>query len=403
MSEFTEHKPSVGNTAEVFLAFLRLGLSSFGGPIAHLAYFRTEFVERRGWLSESQFGQLLAICQFVPGPASSQLGFCIGLLRSGWLGALSAFLAFTMPSALLLIAFASMLPMLSDPVGAAAIHGLKLVACAVVADAVLGMAKNLCPDMPRRAIDVLTLATLLIVSSVTVQLSVIILAAFAGAFVLRNIPVPGKTDKIKISYGLGIGGLFIFLFVALLIGLPLFATSKPEYISVAESFYRSGALVFGGGHVVLPLLQDAVVTPGWVSADQFLAGYGASQAIPGPMFAFSAYLGSLLSQGGNTWLMVAVALSFMFLPGFLLASGVLPFWRVVSTYPIVGRAIAGVNAAVVGLLAATLYNPIFSTGINNISDLAIALVAFGLLVVWRVSPLLVVVWCVSASVLRLWF
>lgn len=402
MIETMDKNENAGSPIEVFFAFLKLGLTSFGGPIAHLGYFRTELIERRGWLSDNQFGQLLAICQFLPGPASSQLGFCIGLLRAGWLGAFLAFLAFTLPSAVLLIAFAASFPMLSGPVGAAAIHGLKLVACAVVADAVLGMAKKLCPDAPRQAIAVLALATLLIVSSAIVQLLVVVFAALAGALLLRDIAAPENTHQLPLSYGAGVGVLFILIFVGLLVGLPFFATAKPEVLSVAEAFYRAGALVFGGGHVVLPMLQDTVVTSGWVTPDQFLAGYGASQAIPGPMFAFSAYLGSVLSQGESVWLMAVVALCFMFLPGFLLVIGVLPFWRAVSHNSTTSRAIAGANAAVVGLLGAALYNPIITSGITSLSDLAIAVVAFGLLAIWRLSPVVVVVWCVVASVLRLW-
>lgn len=388
---------------EVFFTFLKLGLTSFGGPIAHIGYFRTEFVGRRGWLSDSQFGQLLAICQFLPGPASSQLGFCIGLLRTGWLGALTAFLAFTLPSALLLIAFAAVLPMLSGPMGTAAIHGLKLVACAVVADAVLGMSKTLCPDTPRKTIAILALATLLTVSSAVVQLLVVVLAALAGVLFLGNISIPGNETKIQISFGPRVGGVLLLLFAVLLIGLPIFSTASPTLASVAGVFYRAGALVFGGGHVVLPLLQDSVVATGWMTPDQFLAGYGGAQAIPGPMFAFSAYLGSILSQGNAPWLMATTALIFMFLPGFLLVTGVLPLWQAVSHNPAAGRAIAGVNAAVVGLLGAALYNPIFLSGIAVSSDLAIVAIAFGLLVIGRLSPIAVVAWCVVACVGRLWF
>ncbi|WP_321493541.1 chromate efflux transporter [uncultured Desulfobacter sp.] len=388
---------------EVFFTFLKLGMISFGGPIAHIGYFRAEFVGRRGWLSDSQFGQLLAICQFLPGPASSQLGFCIGLLRAGWLGALSAFLAFTLPSALLLIAFAAALPMLSGPMGAAAIHGLKLVACAVVADAVLGMSKTLCPDTPRKTIAFFALAALLSMSSAIVQLIVVVLAALAGVLFLGNISIPGNETKIQISLGPRVGGILLLLFAALLIGLPIFSSPSPTLESVAGVFYRAGALVFGGGHVVLPLLQDSVVATGWMTPDQFLAGYGGAQAIPGPMFAFSAYLGSVLSQGNATWLMAATALIFMFLPGFLLVTGVLPLWRAVSHNPAAGRAIAGVNAAVVGLLGAALYNPIFLSGITVSSDLAIAVVAFGLLAIGRLTPIAVVAWCVVACIARLWF
>ncbi|PIE44122.1 MAG: chromate ion family chromate transporter [Gammaproteobacteria bacterium] len=402
MLDVTDKNNNAGSPIEVFLAFLKLGLTSYGGPIAHLGYFRRELIERRGWLSDNQFGQLLAICQFLPGPTSSQLGFCIGLLRAGWLGALLAFLAFTLPSAILLIAFSTILPMLSGSVGVKAVHGLKLVACAVVTDAVLAMAKRLCPDITRRAIAVLSLAALLLISSTTVQFLVVVCAALAGTLLLRNITAPDSAHKIPISYKPGVGVLFILLFGLLLISLPVFATAKPDILSVAGAFYQAGALVFGGGHVVLPLLKDSIVTSGWVTPEQFLAGYGASQAIPGPMFAFSAYLGSVLSAEESAWLMALVALGFMFLPGFLLIIGVLPFWSAISQKPLASRAIAGVNAAVVGLLAAALYNPIFTSGINGPSDVAIVVVAFGLLTIWRLSPLIVVVWCVFANIFLLW-
>lgn len=400
--KLVEKKSKPGNTIEVFLAFLKLGLTSFGGPIAHTGYFRSEIVQRRRWISDDQFGQLIAICQFLPGPASSQLGFSLGLLRAGWSGAFAAFLAFTLPSALLLVAFAAALTLLSGPAGQAAIHGLKLVACAVVADAVLGMSKKLCPDTPRRVIAVLAFAALLAGSSAWTQLVVVTLGAVVGAFFFRGICVPGDTNPIQVSFDPRAGSILLLIFGSLLVGLPLAATGKPDFASVADAFYRAGALVFGGGHVVLPLLQDSVVSSAWVAPDQFLAGYGASQAIPGPMFAFSAYLGAVLSPGGGAYLMAATALVFMFLPGFLLVAGVLPFWGAVSHNPTAGRAVAGVNAAVVGILGAALYDPVFTSGITGPKDLAIAAVAFGLLGVWRASPIIVVLWCVFANVLQLW-
>ncbi len=397
-----EKNKNTGSPTEVFFAFLKLGLTSYGGPIAHLGYFRRELIERRGWISDKQFAQLLAICQFLPGPTSSQLGLCIGLLRSGWLGGFLAFLAFTLPSAVLLIALSAILPMLPDSFGITAIHGLKLVACAVVADAVLAMAKTLCPDFRRRIIAAIALTTLLIVSSTTLQILVVVFAAFAGILLLRDISAPDNTDKIPVSYGPKVGVLFILVFGMLLVGLPIFSTAKPDVLSVAGAFYQAGALVFGGGHVVLPLLQDSVVVPGWVSPEQFLAGYGASQAIPGPMFAFSAFLGSVISGEQNIWLMASVALVFIFLPGFLLVIGVLPFWSAVSHNPSANRAIAGVNAGVVGLLAAALYNPIFTSGIKSLSDIAIVVIAFGFIAIWRLSPLIAVVWCVLANTFWLW-
>lgn len=388
-----------GRILEVFLAFLKLGCTSFGGPIAHLGYFRAEFVERRRWLNDSQFGHLLAICQFLPGPASSQLGFSIGLLRAGWLGGLAAFLAFTLPSAFLLVGFATALPLLSGPVGQATVHGLKIVACAVVADAVLGMSKKLCPDAPRQIIAILSAAALLILGSAPAQLAVVALAAIVGVFLLRgNITADEKSD-LSIPFGIRTGAILIALFAGLLVVLPMLATSESGLLPVAEAFYRAGALVFGGGHVVLPLLQGSVVSSGWVSSNDFLAGYGASQAIPGPMFAFSAYLGAIIAPDGNSFFTAATALCYMFLPGFLLVAGVLPFWQALFHNATAGNAIAGINAAVVGVLGAALYDPIFTTGISSPIDLAIALVAFGLLVVWRVSPLVTVLWCVAGSVL----
>lgn len=386
---------------KVFWVFLKLGLSSFGGPIAHLGYFRAELVERRRWLGEEQFGQLLAICQFLPGPASSQLGFSLGLLRAGWLGALAAFVAFTLPSALALVVLATVLPRLSGPVGLAEIHGLKLVACAVVADAVLGMARKLCPDAARRTMAILAAATLLLVGAAWVQLVVVGLAAMAGTVLLSN-STPRDAVAIPVPYGSRTGGLLLLAFAALLIGLPLVATANDRLPAVAEAFYRAGALVFGGGHVVLPLLEESVVATGWVTPEQFLAGYGAAQAMPGPMFAFSAYLGAVMAAGSNPIVTAAVALGFLFLPGFLLVAGLLPFWQAVSHSAVVAKAIAGVNAAVVGLLGAALYNPVLISGIQGAGDLAIALVAFGLLAVWRVSPLIVVAWCLFARALPLW-
>jgi chromate transporter len=391
-------KNSRGRPAEVFAAFLKLGLTSFGGPIAHLGYFRKELVERRKWVSESQFSQLLAICQFLPGPASSQLGFSLGLARAGWLGALAAFIAFTLPSALLLIGFASVLPALSGPVGEAAIHGLKIVAFAVVADAVLGMSKKLCPDIQRATIAILSAGVLLVVGNAWMQLLVVIGGAIAGIYLCRGGAT--QTDsQIPLHYGRKLGGILLLLFFGLLAGLPFFSTQNASLISMAEAFYRAGALVFGGGHVVLPLLEDSVVSSGWITSETFLAGYGASQAIPGPVFAFSAYLGVVTPTGHNEWLGASIALIFMFMPGFLLVAGVLPFWGAISHNTAVARAVAGVNAAVVGLLAAALYDPIFISAIQSGADMAIGIVAFAMLFVWRLSAIAIVVWSVVASIL----
>jgi chromate transporter len=387
---------------EVFVTFLKLGLTSFGGPIAHLGYFRTELVERRRWVSDAQFAQLLAISQFLPGPASSQLGFSLGLMRAGWLGALAAFLAFTLPSALLLVAFAAVLPWFSGEVGQATIQGLKLVACAVVADAVVSMFGKLCPDWPRRVIALLAALVIVVLGAPAVQWLVLVLAAAAGVWFIPGSSLSSGAARLPIHYGPWLAGTLLVVFAVLLLGLPLLATDAPDIGSVAGVFYRAGALVFGGGHVVLPLLEASVVSGGWVETEQFLAGYGAAQAVPGPMFAFSAYLGAILAPDHNPYLMATVALVFIFLPGLLLIAGVLPLWGILSGNSRARGAIAGVNAAVVGLLAAALYDPILTAGINGPVDLAVVLIGFGLLAVGRVSALLVVVWCVLASLLRVW-
>jgi chromate transporter len=291
--------------------------------------------------------------------------------------------------------------LLDSEIGIAAVHGLKLVACAVVADAVFGMAIKLCPDFRRKVIAVLVLAALIVIPSTNVQLIMIVLAGIAGAAFVRDVSTSDQVLPMSVPYGQRLGIIFICLFFVLLVFLPLLGTEKPDAISVAGSFYQAGALVFGGGHVVLPLLEDSVVSTGWLTSEAFLAGYGASQAIPGPMFAFSAYLGALLSQDAVLY-MAAVALGFMFLPGFLLILGVLPFWQSVSKKPAITRAIAGINAGVVGLLVAALYDPILTSGMTNLNDVLIVLVAIGLLTVLRLSPLVVVVWCVLASVSILW-
>jgi chromate transporter len=381
---------------EVFGAFLKLGLTSFGGPIAHLGYYRREFVERRKWLDDGQFAQLLALCQFLPGPASSQLGFSIGLLRAGWPGAIAAFLAFTLPSAMLLFAFAAALPSLSGTAGDAAIHGLKIVALAVVAQGVLGMLRQLCPDPQRQSFAALAALALLLAGQAWMQLAVVALGAAAGVAVCRSVqPVAG--GGLALRYGTRLGWTLLGAFALLLGGLPLLAAGNAGLVAVAEAFYRAGALVFGGGHVVLPLLEEAVVKPGWISTDEFLAGYGAAQAVPGPMFTLAAYLGARLPGAEGGALGATVAVGAIFLPGFLLIAGVLPLWRAIAGHPVAARAIAGVNAAVVGLLGAALYDPVWTSAVRGPADVAIALVGFVLLTAWRASALLVVLWCVLAS------
>jgi len=393
-----DSKIPAGSPLEVFATFLKLGLTSFGGPIAHLGYFHRELIERRKWISESEFAQLLALCQFIPGPASSQLGFVLGLLRGGWAGAMAAFVAFTLPSALLLFAFAALLPQISGTVGNAAIHGLKLVALAVVAHGVLGMSRQLCPDPPRATIATIAVVLILISGQAWVQLLVVVLGGVAGLVVCGKVqPIAGS--GLQIRYGPTLGWALIAAFLLLLVGLPLVAQGGGSLLSVFEAFYRSGALVFGGGHVVLPLLEESVVGPGWVPQDEFLAGYGAAQAVPGPMFTFASYLGARLPGSDGGVIGASVALTAIFLPGFLLVAGILPLWRSITKHPSAARAIAGVNAAVVGLLGAALYDPIWTTAVRGTVDVAIALVGFTLLAAWRVSAIVVVIWCIAASVL----
>lgn len=389
--------PRTGTVFEVFLTFLKLGLTSFGGPIAHLGYYRRELVERRHWVSESQYAQLLALCQFLPGPASSQLGFSLGLLRAGWAGALAAFSAFTLPSAVLLFAFAKLLPYLSGPVGAAALYGLKLVALPIVAHGVLGMRRQLCPDVPSFAIALFTVTLILLTGPAWVQLLAIALGAVAGLALCGQVQ-PMLDGGLPLRYGAALGWALLGVFGLMLIGLPLVASQGAGLLEVTAAFYQAGALVFGGGHVVLPLLQEAVVAPGLIAADEFLAGYGAAQAVPGPMFTLAAFLGERLPNNQGGLLGAAMALGAIFLPGFLLVAGVLPLWRAIAGRAVAARAIAGVNAAVVGLLAAALYDPIWTSAVRGRVDVAIALVALLLLMRWRLSPIVVVAWCVLASV-----
>jgi chromate transporter len=386
----------VTRAAEVFAAFAKLGLTSFGGPVAHIGYFRREFVERRKWLDDTEFARLLALCQFLPGPASSQMGFSLGLLRAGWAGALAAFIAFTLPSALLMFAFATALPALGSAAGQAAIHGLKLVAVAVVAQGVMAMSRQLCPDAVRATIAVLAASLVLVSVLPWVQLIVIAAGAVAGlAFCRGTAATPGQ--PLSPPYGARTGLVLLVVFLLPFLVLRPLAASRGGFFAVAEAFYRSGALVFGGGHVVLPLLRETVVTPGWVSSDVFLAGYGAAQAVPGPMFSFAAYLGARLPGASGGAMGSLVALLSIFAPGLLLVAGALPFWRAIADHPVASRAIAGVNAAVVGLLAAALYDPVWTSAIGTPIDVAIAAIAFVMLVAWRASPLLAVAWCVVAS------
>lgn len=384
--------------AEIFWVFLKLGLTSFGGPIAHLGYFREEFVRRRQWLDDARFAQLLAVCQFLPGPASSQLGFAIGLFRGGWSGALMAFLGFTLPSALLMFGFAMLAPHAGDGVGGTIVHGLKLVAVAVVAQGVLGMARQLTPDAPRILIAAGAAALVLSIGDVWVQLAAIALGGILGSLACRNVAqLPEATFPVR--YGPGLAMLFLGLFlIGLVASLALPAGQAVSASGLAAAFYRTGALVFGGGHVVLPLLQHTMVESGWVTPDVFLSGYGAAQAVPGPMFSLAAFLGASVPLELAPGLGAAIALIAVFLPGFLLLLAVLPVWARLTKRSWAIRVMAGINAAVVGLLAAAFYDPVWTQGIRGFTDMAIAAIAFAMLTVFRLSALWAVLWCVAASI-----
>ncbi|WP_428485827.1 chromate efflux transporter [Rhodopila sp.] len=382
-----------GSPLEVLAAFARLGVTCFGGPIAHLGYFRAEFVERRRWLDEAAFADLVGLCQFLPGPASSQTGFAIGLLRGGYLGGLAAWTGFTLPSAVLLLLFAYGAGGLAATAsGAGVLHGLKLVAVAIVAQAIWGMARSLCPDRKRASIATVALILVLFAPTSIGQIAAIALGGVAGLFLCRPAAAVGagvvpEPLVMPVSRGVGIGCLV--LFAVLLLVAPLLRGAGMG-IAVFDAFYRSGALVFGGGHVVLPLLRDAVVTPGWVSENSFLAGYGAAQAVPGPLFTFAAYLGAVISGPLGGVVGGIIALFAIFLPGILLLMGTLPFWDALRARPQAQAAMRGVNAAVVGLLGAALYNPVWTSAVLRPADFALAVLGFVLLVVWRVPPLLVV-------------
>lgn len=370
------------NTAEVFQAFLKLGVTSFGGPIAHLGYFREELVTRRKWVSESQYAELVALCQFLPGPASSQLGFALGLIRGGYLGALAAWAAFTLPSVLLLMLFAVGAVSLSGPVGQGVLVGLKAVAVAVVAHAVWGMARTLTPDLRRIAIGLTAAALTLVVPGVG-QLAAILFGVIVGIFwcrrAIENVAEP-LTDRV--SRRVGITALVVF--GLLLAGLPLLVSlTQNAWVEIADAFYRAGALVFGGGHVILPLLQAEPAIANAMTPEQFLVGYGAAQAIPGPLFAFAAYLGFGMQSGGAATVAAALALLAVFLPGMLLLLAALPFWNCLRENQTVRSAIAGANAAVVGILFAALWNPVIASGITGFAPLVIALMCFLMLTVWK--------------------
>jgi chromate transporter len=384
-------RTQAGTATEVLGAFLRLGLTSFGGPIAHLGYFHEAFVVRRKWLDERTYGDLVALCQFLPGPASSQVGFSIGLIRAGYPGALAAWTGFTLPSAIALVLFAYGASALQGPIGAGLLHGLKLVAVAIVAQAVWGMARALAPDRERASIAVVAALIVSFSTSSLAQIGAIALGGLADLWLCRSAE-PIAVGHMPSPVSRRVGLVMLALFFILLAGLPVLrGLGAPQGVAVFDAFYRSGALVFGGGHVVLPLLRDAFVGPGWVGDDAFLAGYGAAQAVPGPLFTFGAYLGTVVNATPHGIAGALLGLVGIFLPGILILLGTLPFWNTFRQRASAQAAMRGVNAAVVGLLGAALYNPVWTNAVNSPRDFGVALAGFILLTVWRTPPLVVVV------------
>jgi chromate transporter len=379
--------PGQGSFLEVLAVALRLGLTSFGGPIAHLGYFRDEYVIRRKWLDEKSYADLVALCQFLPGPASSQVGMAIGIARAGLPGALAAWLGFTLPSALALVLFAFGVSAVGGAIDAGWLHGLKVVAVAVVAQAVWGMAKSLCPDRPRSTLAILAAIGTLSWPSAAGQLGSIAAGGVIGWWLLPPTSLGAEShSQFPISRRAGVIAWVVFF--ALLFGLPVLRQATASHsLDVFDSFFRVGSLVFGGGHVVLPLLQAEVVGPGWITNEQFIAGYGAAQAVPGPLFTFSAYLGAVM----NGWSGALLTLIAIFLPSFLLVVGALPFWDLLRSKSSFQCALSGINAAVVGLLLAALYQPVWTSAIHSSADFSLGLVAFGLLMFWKWPPWLVVV------------
>ncbi|HEX6769820.1 MAG TPA: chromate efflux transporter [Candidatus Binatia bacterium] len=380
-----------GSFLEVLWASLRLGLTSFGGPIAHLGYFHEEYVKRRKWIDEQSYADLVALCQFLPGPASSQVSIAIGIARARLLGGIAAWIGFTMPSALALIAFAFGIGAFASAADAGWLHGLKVVAVAVVAQAVWGMARSLCPDRERATIAVVASIVTLAWPTAIGQLASIAIAGIAGLIIFPG-SASSSLSQIRFPIGKKTGIAAWTIFFALLIGLPILRQLQPSHaVEVFDSFFRVGSLVFGGGHVVLPLLQTEVVGPGWITNEQFVAGYGATQAVPGPLFTFSAYLGAVMGPEPHGWSGAFLALVAIFLPSFLLVVGALPFWDILRSVPVFQSALKGINAAVVGLLLTALYKPVWTSAIFSPADFGLGLIAFGLLMFWKCPPWLVVV------------
>ncbi|WP_314436842.1 chromate efflux transporter [Massilia timonae] len=380
----------------IFWTFLKLGLTSFGGPIAHLGYYRNEFVLRRQWLDDARYGDLVALCQFLPGPASSQVGFALGVLRGGGLaGGLAAWIGFTLPSALLMFAFALGATSLVGLGAAGLVHGLKLVAVAVVAQAVWGMARTLTPDRRRIAIALGAIAIVVLVDGPTGQLAAIAAGAGAGYWLCRG-PVAQSGPELSMPVSRRAGIAALVLFGVLLLALPLLSgLTGHRPLALFDAFYRSGALVFGGGHVVLPLLQAETVATGWIPNETFLAGYGLAQALPGPLFAFAAFLGAQAGMTTGAPTGAALALLALFLPGLLLVYGTLPFWDGLRRHAAARHAMMGANAAVVGILAAALYHPVWTAAVFDIRDACIALGGFMLLTLWKAPSWIVVILLVA--------
>lgn len=393
ITDLSKAKPK-GSLLEILAASTKLGLTSFGGPVAHIGYFRDEYVKRRKWLDEKSYADLVALCQFLPGPASSQVGISIGMMRGGLLGGIASWCGFTLPSALALMIFAYALK--DYNVGNAGwLHGLMIVAVAVVAQAVWGMARNLAPDRTRGTIALLTAMITLLWPSAYGQLILIAAAGVFGRFFLPKSEIP-ETPHLGLSISRRAAVVAWILFFGLLIGLPLLRQAVASHsLAVFDSFFRVGSLVFGGGHVVLPMLQAEVVPPGWMTDSQFLAGYGAAQAVPGPLFTFSSYLGTVM----NGWQGALIALIAMFLPSFLLITGSLPFWDAIRRRPNFQSVLKGINAAVVGILLAALFNPVWMSAIHNPYDFCLAIAAFGLLMLWKLPPWVVVLFSAAGGAL----
>jgi len=382
----------------ILLIFLQLGLTSFGGPIAHLGYMRETFVARRRWITEAGYADLVALAQFLPGPASSQTGFAIGVMRGGLPGGLAAWLGFTVPSALVMLLAAYGIDVASGGFGAGVVHGLKLVAVAVVAQAVWGMAGSLCPDRTRATLAVAATIALLLLPSAATQVAVILAGAAFGALLLRD-GVPANDAKLGFQVPALAGVTALGLFAVLLAGLPLLAAGGSHTLALADASYRAGSLVFGGGHVVLPLLERSFVPSGWISADAFLAGYGVAQAVPGPLFTFAAFLGAAAGPAPNGVLGGMIALVAIFLPGLLLMYGMLPFWDAFRKRPTAQAVLRGVNATVVGILLGALFDPIWTSSVKGPADFAIALAAFAALVLWKAPAWAVVAFTAAAGAL----